>query len=203
MPAPMRPAPSTPTCLTSRAGFPYGDFFVAVWLKKMPRSAALTSVIPSFPNSSRSTLLPASCPPAAPAATALRIASIAGYLPPVFLSTPSLAFLNSTDRPTGLSSNKRLKSAFFFVPALRLPSSSSRAADRLAWRSACGSTTSCTRPMRFALSALMFCPVIIICSAAWMPTTFGRRCVPPAPGSRPSCDSGTESTVLGLLVAMR
>jgi len=39
--------------------------------------------------------------------------------------------------------------------------------------------------------------------ACWMPTNFGKRWVPPAPGSRPNLTSGTPNTVFLLEAAMR
>ena len=53
--------------------------------------------------------------------------------------------------------------------------------------------SSSTRPISFARGAGTGSPSEVIVAAASTPTTRGRRCVPPAPGSRPSFTSGTPS----------
>ena len=62
-------------------------------------------------------------------------------------------------------------------------------------------TTSSTRPALSARAALSVRPVRIRSRAAGRPTRRGRRCVPPAPGISPSLTSGRPSTVFGIVAS--
>ena len=53
-----------------------------------------------------------------------------------------------------------------------------------------GATTSSTNPAFSACSAVALLPSINQGMAAMMPSMRGSRCVPPPPGSRPTCTSG-------------
>ena len=62
-----------------------------------------------------------------------------------------------------------------------------------------GATTSSTRPAFSACSAVALLPSISQGMAAMRPSMRGRRCVPPPPGSRPTCTSGRPTTTPGAL----
>jgi hypothetical protein len=58
-----------------------------------------------------------------------------------------------------------------------------------------------TRFQRLTRTKLL--PVKIISSAVLTPTSRGKRCVPPEPGSSPSCTSGKPKTVFASSVHIR
>gem|GEM_PF-5894007 len=77
-----------------------------------------------------------------------------------------------------------------------------------AWRiassnSASGATTSSITPIFLAFAGRRLRPVSSRSRPAWIPTSRGRRWVPPAAGNRPSWTSGRPSTVAGVSAAMR
>mmetsp|Transcript_20800 Transcript_20800/g.52782 ORF Transcript_20800/g.52782 Transcript_20800/m.52782 type:complete len:322 (-) Transcript_20800:197-1162(-) len=198
MPAPISPAPSTPTVSMAVAGLPNGFFLHAVWPKNRPCSAPHSGVTASLPKSADSSAEPLAWPPSRPALTTARIAGGAGYFPLVCLSTAVSACENSSARPGGVASNAHsIQERFFFATErLAVPDASALAAAIAVRSSACGSTTRSTRPIFLARSGLIVLPVSIMSSAAAAPMSLGKRWVPPDPGSRPSITSGTASAVL-------
>mmetsp|Transcript_20265 Transcript_20265/g.63033 ORF Transcript_20265/g.63033 Transcript_20265/m.63033 type:complete len:447 (+) Transcript_20265:1579-2919(+) len=196
MPAPIKPAPSTPIVLTGADGLPYGFFLHAVCPKKRPCSAAHSGVTASFPNSAASTLEPCACPPSRPARMARRMAGGAGYLPLVCLSAAFSACEKSSARPGGVASSAQSSQPRFLpLDGFAAPDARASAAATAVRSSACGSTTRSTRPIFLALSGRRLLPVSISGSAACAPMRRGSRCVPPEPGRRPSITSGSARVV--------
>mmetsp|Transcript_15288 Transcript_15288/g.47727 ORF Transcript_15288/g.47727 Transcript_15288/m.47727 type:complete len:235 (+) Transcript_15288:578-1282(+) len=105
MPAPMSPAPTTPTRCTGFLGAPTGLFFNAVCPLKMDTRARDSGVKPSEPKCVASASRPASKPPTRPASTTRRMARGAGIFPPVCFITCSRAFFRAKLRagPTDVS----------------------------------------------------------------------------------------------------
>ena len=62
-----------------------------------------------------------------------------------------------------------------------------------------GAATSSTNPAFRACSAVALLPSISQGMAAMMPSMRGRRCVPPPPGSSPTCTSGRPTITPGAL----
>mmetsp|Transcript_30822 Transcript_30822/g.53300 ORF Transcript_30822/g.53300 Transcript_30822/m.53300 type:complete len:268 (+) Transcript_30822:944-1747(+) len=107
MPAPMSPAPSTPTVLTGTAGLPKRFFFRWVIPLKMPMSASDSGVAASSANRAASYSSAPSRGLPYPFLTQSRMANGAGYLPAVFFCTISPAFLKITEL-SGVSSRSQL-----------------------------------------------------------------------------------------------
>mmetsp|Transcript_12704 Transcript_12704/g.41576 ORF Transcript_12704/g.41576 Transcript_12704/m.41576 type:complete len:256 (+) Transcript_12704:1345-2112(+) len=186
MPAPISPAPRMPIVSTLRVGSPNGFFLAAVAPKKMPRSAADSGVAASLPKSSRSSLEPTAWPPSSPALAHSRMAGGAGYLPLVCFCIALPAWSNSTLRPMGVFSRNQSIQPSLRLRGLIFPSAASTAVAMADRSNAFGSTTESTSPIFLALAGRTCSPVSIIWIAVCAPTSLGRRCVPPAPGSRPS-----------------
>ena len=79
------------------------------------------------------------------------------------------------------------------------PSATIRAADSMTR----AGTQSSAKPRRFAFFASTLLPVSIRSSAAAGPIRFGRRSMPPQPGTMPSMTSGSASLVPGSSTTMR
>jgi len=123
-------------------------------------------------------------------------------------------------RPTGFSSsatacstsasaierstfgNPPLKSSLFRC-GFSSPAASSAARLRATSSRIAFGTTSSTSPSLRAFDARTDLPARMMSSACAMPMSAGSRCVPPAPGMRPSCTSGWPSWVFLSSVAMR
>mmetsp|Transcript_37338 Transcript_37338/g.87329 ORF Transcript_37338/g.87329 Transcript_37338/m.87329 type:complete len:339 (-) Transcript_37338:70-1086(-) len=203
MPAPIKPAPRTPIVSTRIAGSPNGFFLHSVEPKKSPRSAADSDVVARCEKSSRSTLEPSACPPSSPARALARIAGGAGYFPLACFSTCFEAWLNMRRRPGAVFSRNQSVQPTLRLRGLMVPSAAWSAVAIAVRSSAFGSHTVSTSPSFLALSALTCLPVSIRSRAGLAPMSFGSRCVPPAPGSKPSITSGRPSTVFEDVVATR
>ena len=203
MPAPISPAPNTPTVSTRFGGWPNTFFFAAVWPKKRPRSAADSDEAASSPKRRASTFDPLEWPPSRPALTHSMMLSGAGIFPFVAFITCSFALSNITFRPSGFPSSSVSIHPFFRCFAFAFPAARSSAVATAERSSAFASTTRSTSPIFLARAALIIFPVSIMSSAGAAPTSFGSRCVPPAPGRRPSITSGSPSVVFDDAVATR
>mmetsp|Transcript_63815 Transcript_63815/g.75534 ORF Transcript_63815/g.75534 Transcript_63815/m.75534 type:complete len:204 (-) Transcript_63815:652-1263(-) len=203
MPAPMRPAPRTPTVVTGVAvASPKGCFFMAVMPSKMPMRASLSLVSASLTKDSLScSYLDRGL--SRPCLTQSIIAYGAGYFPLVFLSTISFTFFHIMFRPTGVSSTNQFIQPFFFFFTFKLPSANCSATPIATLSNTAPSATKSTNPIFFALSTRTSFPVSIISIAACNPTTECKFCVPPNPGSKPNFTSGRPNFVFGDALATR
>ena len=102
----------------------------------------------------------------------------------LLLSPPGMRKPLASQGCTGLGLARHQSHAFC--------SSSSREAAR-----------SLTMPRPLALAGLSSVPWVMSSKLFWMPIRRGRRCVPPAPGSRPSLTSGRPILALGSSMAKR
>ena len=142
-----------------------------------------------------------------PLRTQSRIAYGAGILSGAAdFATAFFASENTYMRP-GAKSSVAQRAHDFFLPGAPLPLSvpaASSFAQRTARPSSDGrSHVASTSPSFFALSARTSLPWRMSGSAFVRPSSRGRFCVPPQPGSRPSLTSGSPSFVLGLVVHTR
>src|SRR2546425_2711270 len=97
---------------------------------------------------------------------------------------------SSTKPSAWLVSSPRFTASSEYVTAIgALAKICFRMASARGISSAAG-TTSFTSPMRYASWALMISPDRMSCSARPLPTSRGRRCVPPPPGGMPRVTSG-------------
>ena len=183
IPPPIVPAPITPTRLIGRSGvFGSTSSILAAWrsAKKMWRWAADCTPVISFMNSSRSNFMPSS-KGSSVAATAQRMFASGASKPRNFFA---LALRNSaTASGSGFASLSRMRGIGRLRAISRAKAIAS--ASRLS-----SPTTRSIRPSSAAFFAGTGSPIASIGSDAFIPIRRGRRCVPPAPGSRPSFTSG-------------
>ncbi|MNT03189.1 hypothetical protein D3C72_1377100 [compost metagenome] len=185
IPAPMVPAPTTAAARIWRISACAGRqaIFAAV---RSARNACLMApeagLSNSIMNASRSNARPASTGKAAAARRQAIHAFTAGGHCPLLPARCSSSCENSGDSG---ASTARSRSKDAFMPSRTIRCASPRQAS-----SRFCSTTRSNKPARLGASALTGSPLQIILAAASRPIARGRRCVPPAPGIRPSLISG-------------
>mmetsp|Transcript_31685 Transcript_31685/g.53457 ORF Transcript_31685/g.53457 Transcript_31685/m.53457 type:complete len:285 (+) Transcript_31685:1211-2065(+) len=173
IPAPINPAPKTATFFTGWAGLPKSCFFTAVMPWNMPMSASDSGVAASSANwvASSSKWVFLDFPMLS--LSRLMILYGEGYLPPVVLSTVSLALLNMIEL-RGVSSRAIDMRSFFLCRGFTDPSTRPFACATATLSREAGSTTRSTRPSFLALSGRTFLPVSIISKAVAYPTMRGK-----------------------------
>ncbi len=186
MPPPMVPAPMTPTLRIARSGVPSGSpgilraarSAVNTW-----RRARASGVAISDTKASRSSLTPSSKGLVSDQPTASTHLSGAGYGP---ATAPTVLRANwSRGSPCGSFSVMSRSRCSGSLPA------TTRSASAIAAGTGSPSTTSSSSAVPFSLAAGTVAPDVIMFKAVSRPTARGSRCVPPAPGSRPSLTSGS------------
>ena len=138
-----------------------------------------------------------------PSYTQARMASGAGYRPCVLASSPPPTPKNSCVGPgvCGAPPGNLKPFASQGFTAACAPSASSQSRARSStWPAG---TTSSTMPAARAAAGATLRPSSRYGSAFLMPIMRGRRCVPPAAGSKPSVTSGRPSWILGSSATMR
>ena len=190
MPPPMVPAPMMATRSTLRGLVPSGTPAILAASrseKKAYRCAFDWSPDTSFRKPSRSFFSPSSNGRSMAAPTASAAANGASS-PRAFLVRAATALVkierSALAAASLLSSSRSLRKGRFSASTLRAKPSPPEAGP---------STISSISPFFNASVALIGSPPTIILTASSGPTARGRRCVPPAPGSRPSFTSGRPS----------
>ena len=195
MPPPMVPAPITVARAMSRglvpAGMP-GTLAASRSAKKICLCAFDWSPSLSLENSSRSRLNASSIGISIVARTA-SITAAGAASPRVRLADLATASSNAA----GLSRNGLILSSRSRVRRSAIRSATARCANAIAACVTSPCAISSTRPYLSASAAGIGSPLRIIGRALSMPIRRGSRCVPPAPGRRPSLISGRPSRVPG------
>ncbi|KWC10610.1 hypothetical protein WL46_00925 [Burkholderia ubonensis] len=194
MPAPIVPPPTTPIRSTGRAlaRRASGAFAASRSAKNACTRPARCGLSTHCRNRLRSSFIPASNDSVSAASTASTI--FAGENSP-------RDFFASSARAASIAARAAARSASPCASRVRrvlAPSDSSSctyASPSASVSSLCARRS--TRPSASASSALAWRPDSIRSSAAFAPISRGARCVPPAPGSRPSVTSGSPSFAPG------
>ena len=192
MPPPMVPAPITATCLMSRSGVSLGTsgiLLAARSPKNEWRRARAWSPVTRLSKTSRSNLMSASRSSLVAASTqstqrcgAIRflrdLASSARALLKASASAGAATFRSRTEGSgrTPATSLAKAMAAGNSSPSTSLSNSFCPGAAA-------------------SFSDMTEAPVVIICRAVSTPSTRGRRCVPPAPGTMPMLTSGSAICV--------
>mmetsp|Transcript_25390 Transcript_25390/g.82075 ORF Transcript_25390/g.82075 Transcript_25390/m.82075 type:complete len:268 (-) Transcript_25390:304-1107(-) len=196
IPPPIVPAPMTAADLIGRGlAVTPATFEISRSAKNTCWSARACGPAASSAKSADSRARPSSKELAETAASTASTILSGAISPLACLRTMSRAAPKKPSAPPGTSSGRREMTRDASSPASASRSASATAASSTACPSA-PSMISSAKPILAACSAPTGMPPVIILRAASHPITRGKRCVPPAPGSKPRWTSGRPHIAL-------